>query len=940
MNQRLKLLAQKKETNISSAANLSTSNVQNSRNANIDSSIMSDEDDNHNDILSFLQNDKPIQAKSENIQQLNNQSKVKQSNLNQNQRLAQQVQTNQVPFDDNSRFAKMSKQEEISYAEQENYNKKKLKKPFSNVNPVLMKFQNKQNNQKMQINQQNSEIIEPKIEEEATNLENEDLNSDNIDKIFQREQSFENENKTTQQKDQNTVNKRQFSVSVNSVENKANQNDSNNSLVMRIQGKVNEQKPIMPSPNKPENQTIQDKVSLNQNVRGLNQILNTSEDDEDEDDDIEHLKQISKSTQNTQMTKPQQINQNKSNQNSKFSILPIMKDSLSEQTFQQKQANSKEQLNKLNQQNTMSQNRNDQDLSMFDALFEANEEISRIENESNKMDEDMDDKKSVADMSMFIQIQQESEDDGDEIALSKKVIPQMNNQKPNQIQQASSSKINNKLNVGLQNTLNKYKDQQNIQMQNQPEKEPTNTENKQNNLFSKQKQTSLNYIQNKLQSNTNQNQQQQLLQKFNVNNQQQSGQVKPQININRTTNIVENQKFNSNNNEEAGFMQQKAMKQPSLVEQIPKTSSSFLQIQNKLQNNKFAEDQSLSNSVLNMSYVDENKKINNIYKTPVQNSKTNNYQQKITQYSMNSQKEDEDDFYKNFESSYQNIMFAAKPNDNNRFNNNTRNMNNFEESMDLTKGNISRNQMNNTSYLNTTNKKQNKKNIPQVTPYKINLRLYQKKKKIKQSVEECKVWHYYLDKMYNLTSQQFELKLANSTIPKELKEYNIKQIFRGVFNNKKIPFLAVIMIEYEILHQIVKATLLDFSCSIIGSFSKNLFMDDIGENNQSLIIKKEEPEDEEEGDQEDESDDDFINRNNKMSIEGDQIPSQKQDKKKKEKKMDFSTVYTLNHERGTQISLKLNTLLVLKDVTVIQQNEEPPFLNISEKNVVQVVYPF
>ncbi|KAL4479164.1 hypothetical protein ABPG72_008994 [Tetrahymena utriculariae] len=937
MNQRLKLLAQKKETNNSSAANLSTSNVQNSRNINIDQSLMSDEDDNHNDILSFLKNDKPIQAKTENIQQMNNQSKVKQSSLNQNQGLAQQQQTKQVPIDDNSKYPKMSKEEEISYAEQENYMKKKLKKPISNMNPVLIKFQNKQNNQKMQTNQQISENIEPKIEEGDLNLENEDLNSKQKDKIFEREQSSENEIKISQQKEQNAVNKRQFSVSVNNIENKANQNDSNNQLIMRIKGKANEQKQIMPQPNKPDNQTKLDKAVLNQNSRGLNQILNTSEnDDDDEDDDIEHLKQISKSTQNTQMTKPQQTNQSNSNHNQMFSILPIMKDVGSEKTLESKLTNSKELQNKSDQQNTISQNKNDQDLSMFDALFEANEEISRIENQSNKMDEEIDDKKSVADMSMFIQIHQESEDDGDEIQSSKKVIPQLNNLKPSQNQQTSKGNINNNFNVcnsNLQNTLNKYKDQQNAKMLNQPEKYPAITEN---NLFSKQKQTSLNSIQNKLSSNTNQ---QQLLQKFNANAQQKSGQVMPDININRTTDRVANQASNSNANEEADFIDQKTSKQASVIEQIPKTKSSFLQVQAKLQNNKFTEDQSLSNSVLNTTYVDDNKKNHNIYKTPVQNSKTNNYQSKITQYSMNSQNEDEDDFYQNFESSYQNIMFAAKPKNNNKFNN-ARNMNDFEESMNLTKGNISRNQMNNTSYQTTTDKKQNKKNIPQVTPYKISLRLYQKKKKIKQSVEECKVWHYYLDKMYNLTSQQFELKLANSTIPKELKEYNIKQIFRGAFNNKKIPFLAVIMIEFEILHQIVKATLLDFSCSIIGSFSKNLFMDDLGENNQSLIIKKEEPEDEDDEEQDDESDDDFINRNNKMSIEGDQIPSQKQDKKKKEKKMDFSTVYTLNHERGTQISLKLNTLLVLKDVTVIQQNEEPPFLNISEKNVVQVVYPF
>ncbi|KAL4432746.1 hypothetical protein ABPG74_011567 [Tetrahymena malaccensis] len=936
MNQRLKLLAQKKETNITSAANLSSSNIQNSRNINNDQSLISDEDDNHNDILSFLKkDDKIIQAKTESIQQNNNQSKVKQSGTNQNQRLVQQEQTKQVPVDDNTRFSKMSKEEEICYAEQENFMKKKLKKPISNVNPVLMKFQNKQNNQKVQTNQQINESIEPKIEEPDTNLQNEDLNSNKIDKIFQREQSFENEIKISQQKDQNAVNKRQFSVSVNNVENTTSQDISDNQLVMRIQGKVNEQKQTISSLNKPENQTQQDKVSLNQNTRGLNQVFSTSEDDEDEDDDIEHLKQISKSTQNTQMTK---TNQNNQNHNQKFSILPIMKDVEQEKTLQQKLAvNSKEQQNKSGQQNTISQNKNDQDLSMFDALFEANEEISRIEDEYSKMDVEVDDKKSVADMSMFIQIHQESEDDGDEITQAKKVIPQLNNQKPSQIQQTLTNKINNNLSVrnsNLQNTLNKYKDQQNAKTQNQPEKSSTITEN---NLFSKQKQTSLNQIQSKLQSNTNQ---QQLFQKFNVNPQQQLSQEIPEINMNRATNRVAYQTSSSNINQEADFNEQKTSKQVSVIEKIPQTKSSFLQVQSKLQNNnKFTEDQALSNSILNTSYLDESKRNNNIFKTPVQNSKINNYQQKITQYSMNSQKEDEDDFYQNFESSYQNIMYAAKPNKNNKFNN-ARNMNDFEESMNLTKGNISRNQMNNTSYQTTTNKKQNKKNIPQVTPYKINLRLYQKKKKIKQSVEECKVWHYYLDKMYNLTSQQFELKLANSTIPKELKEYNIKQIFRGAFNNKKIPFLAVIMIEFEILHQIVKATLLDFSCSIIGSFSKNLFMDDLGENNQSLIIKKEEPEDEDDEEQDDQSDDDFINRNNKMSIEGDQIPSQKQDKKKKEKKMDFSTVYTLNHERGTQISLKLNTLLVLKDVTVIQQNEEPPFLNISEKNVVQVVYPF
>lgn len=71
---------------------------------------------------------------------------------------------------------------------------------------------------------------------------------------------------------------------------------------------------------------------------------------------------------------------------------------------------------------------------------------------------------------------------------------------------------------------------------------------------------------------------------------------------------------------------------------------------------------------------------------------------------------------------------------------------------------------------------------------------------MKQSVDECKVWHYYLDKCYNLTSEMFEARLTQTTIPKELSQYNIKRIHKGFFNNKKIPSLSVVLIEFEILH--------------------------------------------------------------------------------------------------------------------------------------------
>ncbi|EGR29800.1 serine esterase, putative [Ichthyophthirius multifiliis] len=97
------------------------------------------------------------------------------------------------------------------------------------------------------------------------------------------------------------------------------------------------------------------------------------------------------------------------------------------------------------------------------------------------------------------------------------------------------------------------------------------------------------------------------------------------------------------------------------------------------------------------------------------------------------------------------------------------------------------------------------------------------------------------------------------------------------------------------MHQIIKGNLLDYSGSIVGSFQKKIF--NLDENNEN--------------------------------IQNENLPENQDNISKQNNQQD---IQYFEYVKGQQIDIKINTLFILKNVTVIYLGEEQ-FLNISENNI-------